>query len=115
MGMSATSFSGSGLRDWLLQRYSALILAGYTVFLLFFFVTHPELDFATWVALFEQPVMKIATLLALLGLLIHAWIGVWTVIGDYIHCGYLRLGIYAVVLTSLLASLLWGFFIVWSV
>ena len=115
MVISATSFSGSGLRDWLLQRYSAFVLAVYTVFLLLFFITHPELEFSTWIALFEQPVMKIATLLALLALLIHAWIGVWTVITDYIHCSYLRLGIYAVVLTSLIASLIWGFFIVWSV
>ena len=44
---SATSFSRSGLSDWLLQRVSAIVLAAYTVWLGGWFLITPVVNFQT--------------------------------------------------------------------
>lgn len=112
---TATSLGRSGLQDWLIQRTSAVILAIYTVFLIIYFVMHSGLHYEQWHALFEFNLMKYATLLALLSLVSHAWIGIWTVITDYIKPLVLRLFIQIFFLIALLICLFWGIRIIWSI
>ena len=112
---TATSLGRSGLQDWLIQRLSAVILALYILFLVAFFVMHPHLQYEQWHALFEFNLMKYSTLLALLSLVSHAWIGIWTVITDYIKPLALRLSIQIVFILGLLICLAWGIRIIWSI
>ncbi len=112
---TATSLGRSGLQDWLIQRLSAVILALYILFLVAFFVMHPNLQYEQWHALFEFNVMKYSTFLALLSLVSHAWIGIWTVITDYIKPLPLRLFIQIVFILALLICLAWGIRIIWSI
>jgi succinate dehydrogenase / fumarate reductase, membrane anchor subunit len=112
---SATGFSSNGVRDWLVQRVSAVLLGLYTLLLFVLFLTHPSIDYATWQGLFTQSWMKVATLLALLSLFAHAWIGIWTVLTDYIKPTGLRLPLEILVIIALLIYLLWGIDILWSV
>lgn len=112
---TATSLGRSGLQDWLIQRISAVILAIYTVFLIIYFVMHTDLRYEQWHLLFEYNLMKYATLLALLGLVSHAWIGIWTVITDYIKPLVLRLFIQIFFLIALLVCLAWGINIIWRI
>ena len=81
MVTSVTSMGRSGLYDWLMQRVSAVVLLAY--FLYVGFVLLGGTDYATWRALFDQTWMKIFSLMALLSLGIHAWVGLWCVITDY--------------------------------
>ena len=74
---AATSFGRNGIADWIAQRLSAVILTAYTLFLTAYFLTNPAIDFPTWQALFHQLWMKIFTLLALLSVAVHGWIGLW--------------------------------------
>lgn len=115
MGLSATSLTGSGLRDWLVQRVSAVILAAYTFFILYILVCCGPIDYASWRALFSHFTMQIATSVVMFMVLLHAWIGIWTVLGDYVKCWVLRLVLHWVVVLGLLALLVWGLVIVWSV
>ena len=78
---SATSFSRSGLSDWLVQRVSAVILAVYTVVLFGFIVCNPGMSYETWHGFMTNDAMRIFTLLALLSFVGHAWIGMAS--GDY--------------------------------
>ena len=87
---NATSYSGNGLRDWLVQRVSAIVLAAYLIFLLCFLVTHPNLTYEAWALLFSNMFMKIMTILVLLALLLHSWVGLWTVLTDYVKPAWLR-------------------------
>ena len=48
MVANATSFSRSGLSDWIIQRFSAVILAAYTLFILAVLGATPELDYESW-------------------------------------------------------------------
>ena len=108
------SVSGRGLRDWIWQRLSAVILLVYTLFLVLWSVLHQPLNFEIWRALFTALPMKIATSLCVLSLVLHAWIGVWTIVTDYIACYGLRIVAHSAVIIALASYWLWGNAIVWS-
>jgi len=109
------SLTGNGLLDWIYQRVSAVVLAGYSLFLLTYFVHSPTHTYTAWRSLYQCQLMKIATLFTLIALLVHAWIGMWTVSTDYLKCTCLRLSFQLIMIFSLLATLIWGAMIVWSV
>jgi succinate dehydrogenase / fumarate reductase, membrane anchor subunit len=111
---TATSLGRSGLQDWLIQRATALILALYTAFLLMYVLAHPGLDYESWRALFLSHTMRYATVLALLALIAHAWIGIWTVITDYVKPLGIRLVLQFGFLLSFLACLMWSLCILWG-
>lgn len=104
-----------GLTDWLIQNISAFIMVIYTIGIMVFFISHPELDFTTWHTLFEHGWMKGATIILFALLLFHAWIGVWTVITDYIKCAVVRLSLYIFILLALVALFLAAVAIMWGV
>lgn len=112
---SVSNLSRSGLRDFILQRSSAVILASYILFLVGYCAMHSSMYYDDWEMLFGHTTMKIFTLLALLSLIVHAYIGVWTIITDYIKCTCLRSGLIALLALGLLSCLIWGTIIVWSV
>ena len=59
--------------------------------------------------------VKVFTLLALLSLVVHAWIGVWQVLSDYIKPAFLRGSLQFIFSVTLLAYLAAGFITVWGV
>lgn len=71
----------SGLYDWLMQRVSAVVLLAY--FLLLGGVLLCGVDYVGWKALFSHTWMRVFSLLALLSLGVHAWVGLWAVFTDY--------------------------------
>lgn len=115
MVKSILAFGQNGVSDWLWQRVSAVILGTYFSFIFLYIVLHPGVDFAMWQTLFHYTTMRIFTLLALLSLLIHSWVGIWTVITDYIKCFVLRLFLQTAVVLALIIYLFWGIQILWSV
>lgn len=114
MVTNITNFGRSGLADWLMQRVTAVIMLAYTLFLLGFFLTSGDLDFVTWKMLFQGTAMRIFSLLALLSIAAHAWIGMWTVATDYIKCAKLRVTYHLVVVIALFAYVVWGVQVLWG-
>lgn len=106
--------SGTGIRDWLIQRVTAVVLGVYTVVLLFYIINTPDLTFATWSECFSHPLMQVATFLALVSLMLHAWVGIWTVATDYIKCAAIRWAFLGAVLVGLLGYFAWGIIILWG-
>jgi len=82
MVTSITSFGRSGLYDWMMQRVTAVVLLAYTIFMIGYLLMNPELDYNQWKELFSGTVMRIFTLLAVLSMVAHAWIGMWSVSTD---------------------------------
>ena len=114
MVSNVTSLTGNGLKDWLVQRVTAVYFMIYSVFLLGFILMHPHLQFDQWQALFHCRWFQIASMVALVTLSLHAWIGVWTVTTDYINCTVIRLSIQMLVVLLLLGQFIWGIMIVWG-
>ncbi len=116
MVTAVTSFGRSGLYDWLIQRISAVVMTAYVCFLLGFILTRPELQYADWRALFSQLWMRVFSLITLVSIAAHAWIGLWAVLTDYLTTR--ALGAKATVL-RLLAQMLLGVvavtYVVWGI
>jgi succinate dehydrogenase / fumarate reductase membrane anchor subunit len=79
-----TALGRNGFQDWILQRVTAAILGLYTIGLLCFWLYMPLHKNLSWNGLFNNQTMRLITIIALLSLMIHAWIGMWTIITDYI-------------------------------
>ena len=114
MVTSVTSLTGNGLKDWIIQRVTALYFVFYAVFLAVFILAHPHLAYNQWQALFACAWFKIATIMALFAFSLHAWIGIWTVTTDYLKCTVIRLSVQIAVVMVLIAQLIWGVMIVWG-
>jgi succinate dehydrogenase / fumarate reductase membrane anchor subunit len=112
---NAATVGRSGIHDFILIRASAIILALYTLYLVGFFVTTADVTFEVWHTLFGGVCTKIFTILALIALLIHAWIGVWQVLSDYIKPALLRGGLQFFFSVLLLVYFAAGLLTVWGV
>ena len=115
MVKTVLSVTHQGLRDWAVQRVSALVIAIYSLALIGYLIFNPGLSFAEWHSLFSLMWMKVATLLFLLSVLFHAWIGVWTILTDYVKPYVIRAILHVLVFLSLVACFIWGVMILWSV
>ena len=121
MVTNVTNFSRSGLYDWMLQRLTAVILGAYSVFLLGYVVMNPALQFGQWSQLFEETWMRIFTLLALISILAHAWVGIWTITTDYLNdhtfggkSVLVRFPLQVVCFIALFSYVVWGVQILWG-
>jgi len=112
---NVTSLTRNGLRDWLIQRVTSVVAAVYILFLFGFFISHSSLHFYDWQELFASHPIKIFSVLFLLSVIWHAWIGIWTVITDYVKPFVVRLLVQVSVILALFIYLIWGIKILWSV
>ena len=103
-----------GLRDWLFQRITAVVVGAYTLFMAGYVVLHPNLDYNMWTALFSNQIMRSFSLLFLLAVYLHAWVGVCDVVMDYVKSAGMRLAIYVVVILALLLYVIWSVIILWG-
>jgi succinate dehydrogenase / fumarate reductase membrane anchor subunit len=104
-----------GLKDWLAQRLTALVLVVYTIVLLCALMFGPELDYGVWASLFASTWMKVLTLLALVSLSWHAWIGVRDIWMDYVKPTGLRLFLEVATIVVLAGYAWWAVIILWRV
>ncbi len=103
-----------GLRDWLAQRLTAVLMVIYTLFIAGYVLLHPDMGYDRWTGLFSNQVMRSFTLLFLLALYYHAWIGVRDIVMDYIKPAGIRLAIYVLVILALLLYTIWSVQILWG-
>lgn len=103
-----------GLRGWLLQRGTAVVMAVYLLMLVSLMAFNQPLEHHVWQALFTPLWMKIATALFLFSLFVHAWLGLRNVLVDYIRSGALRLGVQAAIIMALLIYAAWAVKILWG-
>jgi succinate dehydrogenase / fumarate reductase, membrane anchor subunit len=103
-----------GLRDWLLQRITAVIMVIYTLgFGLALLVAPPQSQLHLK-ALFASNFIRVLTLLFLLAVLYHAWVGVRDIWMDYVKPAGTRLTLQVATATLLLGYALWAVVILWS-
>jgi len=96
------------LRAWLIQRFSAVYLAGFLVFLIIHFLTRTGPGYAEWRAWLAQPGVALAGAGFFGALVLHGWVGVRDIILDYVPVLGLRLLLLAASGALLAASGLWA-------
>lgn len=103
-----------GLRDWLIQRISAIVMAVYSLFIGGWLLLHPNVNYEAWTGLFASNVVRSLSLLFLLSVYYHAWVGVRDIVMDYVNCAHIRLSLYALVILVLILYSIWSVQILWG-
>lgn len=103
-----------GLRDWLVQRVTAVVVTLYTALLLGIVLWNGGVDYAIWKALLAGKAFRVATFLFMASLLWHAWVGVRNILMDYAKPMSLRLFLEIVVVCVLVAYAGWTIQILWG-
>jgi len=103
-----------GLGDWLLQRLTAVVMAVYTVVALVTIAWCAPATYADWRVMFAGTFFRPFTMLFLIALLYHAWVGMRDILMDYIHPTGIRLALQSAVAVVLLLYLIWSASILWS-
>lgn len=115
MVSNASALGRNGVHDFILVRATAIVLTLYIIYMVGFFATTGEISWEVWTGFFASGFTKFFTLLALVSILIHAWIGMWQVLTDYVKPLALRLVLQLAIVVALVAYVLYGFVVVWGV
>lgn len=102
-----------GLRDWLAQRVTAILMALFTVILLLQVVVGEPLSYDKWAGIFATQWMKVFTFVVILSLLYHAWVGMRDVWMDYIKPVGLKLALQVFTIVWLVGCAGWAIQVLW--
>src|SRR5689334_9713525 len=72
-----------GLRDWLMQRVTATLMALFTIVLLVQVLMPGAMSYDKWAGIFASQWMKVLTFVTIVSLAWHAWVGMRDVWMDY--------------------------------
>lgn len=105
-----------GLRDWLAQRVTALLMALFTLLIVLRLVfSRGPVRYELWAGLFSSQWMKTITFTVILALLYHAWVGMRDIWMDYIKPVGLRLSLQVFSIVWLLGCAGWAIQVLWRV
>ena len=103
-----TACSSSGLKDWLLQRITALVIMLYSLFVFItIFSVIGDNAYHIWITIFQKTWVKIFTILAFVALVAHAWVGMWTIFTDYVKCKWLLGALQILAIFGYLICFIW--------
>ncbi|HEY5801130.1 MAG TPA: succinate dehydrogenase, hydrophobic membrane anchor protein [Burkholderiaceae bacterium] len=104
-----------GVRDWLAQRLTGIVMAVYTVVLLALFLTGKDFGYEGWAGLFAKQWFKLLTFVTFVSLLYHAWVGLRNIWMDYIKPVGIRLTLQVLTILWLVGCAFWAVQILWRV
>ena len=111
-----------GMRLWLSQRLTAVVMAVYIILLVvLLLIIQPfahatwQQNYAAWIEFVSPIWFRLATLLFFMSVFMHAWLGVADVLKDYVFNKALRAYMQLAVDIVLVAYLFWLMFILWNI
>ena len=103
-----------GLRDWLAQRITAVLMALFTLVVLAqLLLTKGRIGYDLWSGIFSAQWMKMLTFVVIIALLYHAWVGIRDIWMDYIKPVSLRLGLQVFSMAWLVGCAGWAIQVLW--
>lgn len=102
-----------GLKDWIAQRATAVIMAVYFVLIAVVLCAVQPSSFEAWQGVFANGVIQFLTFLFFVSLFYHAWIGVRDIWMDYVKSTGLRLTLHVLTVTALVGYTAWAAAILW--
>ena len=102
-----------GLRDWIMQRATAVIMLVYSVALIVALLAIPH-DYAGWKEFLSCTPVRVLTQVTILALLLHAWVGVRDLWMDYIKPVGLRLTLHVFTIVWLVGCSVYSVKVVWG-
>lgn len=101
-----------GLKDWLAQRITAIVMALYTLFMAIA-VPFGAGSYESWRALMANGLVRFVTFLFIVSLCWHAWVGVRDIWMDYVKPAGIRLTLHMLTLLALVGYAGWAVQIIW--
>ena len=103
-----------GLRDWLAQRVTAVLMALFTVIVFAqILLSKGPMGYDKWAGIFSPQWMKTLTCFVIIALLYHVWLGMREILMDYIQPVYLRLSLQVFSIVWLLGCAGWAIQVLW--
>jgi succinate dehydrogenase / fumarate reductase membrane anchor subunit len=102
-----------GLRDWLSQRATAVLMVLFTVVLLVQVLMPGPLDYERWAGIFAAQWMKVLTFVVIVALAWHAWVGVRDIWMDYVEPVGVRLALQVFTIVWLVGCAGWAVQVLW--
>ena len=102
-----------GLRDWLSQRITAVVMALFTLAVVVQILLPGEVGYDKWAGMFSRQWMKVLTFTVIVSLLIHAWVGMRDIWMDYVKAMGWRLTLQAVTIVWLVGCAGWAIQVLW--
>lgn len=102
-----------GLKDWLAQRITAVVMAAYALVVGIALLQGAGDSFEAWRAFMSNGLMRFFTFVLVVSLLWHAWVGVRDIWMDYVHSVGVRLALHVITLLLLVGYAGWAVSILW--
>jgi len=102
-----------GLKDWIIQRATAVIMAVYSVIMAVVLLLVRPSGFEAWQGIFANGPIKFLTFLFFVSLFYHAWIGIRDIWMDYIQPVGLRMTLHVLTAAALVGYTAWAAAILW--
>lgn len=102
-----------GLRDWLSQRVTAVLMAVFTLALILQVLFGAKLGYDRWAQIFSTQWMKVLTFVTIVSLGWHAWVGMRDVWMDYVKPVGVRLALQVATIAWLVGCLGWAVQVLW--
>lgn len=115
MVSNASALGRNGIHDFVLVRATAIIITLYVLYMVGFVAMSGTLTYEAWTGFFHSSFTKVFTLLSLISILIHAWIGMWQVLTDYVKPLAVRMVLQLIIVAALLVYVIYGFVVLWGV
>ena len=104
-----------GLKDWLIQRVTAVAMAVWLVVMLGLLLLQGPFSFESWRALIGGFCMRAFTSLFFLSLMYHAWVGLRDIWMDYVKPVWLRLSLQVLTVLALIWWAVWSIALLWRI
>jgi succinate dehydrogenase / fumarate reductase membrane anchor subunit len=104
-----------GLRDWMAQRVTAVLMALFTVALVVQLLLPGEMGYGKWQGIFSTQWMKLLTFVTIVALIYHVWVGMRDVLMDYVKPVGIRLLLQIFTLAWLVGCAGWAIQVLWRV
>lgn len=102
-----------GLRDWLSQRITAVLMALFTLAVLVQVLWPGEMGYDRWSGIFSRQWMKVLTFVVIVSLLYHVWVGMRDVWMDYVKPVGIRLALQVFTIVWLVGCAGWATQVLW--
>ena len=102
-----------GMRDWLSQRITAVLMALFTIVLLAQLLFGGPLGYDRWAGIFSTQWMKVLTFVVFISIGWHAWVGMRDIWMDYIKPVVLRLTLQVATIVWLVGCMGWAVQVLW--
>ena len=104
-----------GVRDWLAQRITSVVMAAFTVAVIVQVLLPGPLDYYRWSGIFSRQWMKVLTFVTVVALLYHVWVGMRDIWMDYVKPVGLRLVLQILTIAYLVGCAGWAIQVLWRV